>query len=331
MRARPNSVPWAASVLYEAMPAIEKRLGPGFLPAGEQLYPAGPDEYGEGGFSAVFPCARAGMVCKVTVDGSEAFLVEVLRKMGHLPGLPRYEAEAMKLTRAGEPVWIVWRQDLPAPTVYTDVGRRKQGIRHRYPIDEILFGKDKARRRDMSERCERESAEAGVTDERDLKAAQQAGLSIANLFVSMKDRSIASAQRILRGHMAWAARVFEPTCEDEWSGWRFMKRGESDLNSGERAALNVLAYEMLLGRLAVGRLVPEMAQSLLKLLEQGVLVCDVDPQNVSAARRPYTLFDGGFTFPLDGRWSGLWDSVGPRTERFWNHDARYGAMEVWLG
>ena len=96
MRARPNAVPWANAVLYEAAPAIERSFGRGFLPAGEQLYPGGPDEHGQGGFSAVFPCVKPGLVMKVTVDGSEAFLVEVLRKTSPEPVLDIHRVDARR-------------------------------------------------------------------------------------------------------------------------------------------------------------------------------------------------------------------------------------------
>jgi len=332
VRARPNAVPWANAILYEAAPSIERSFGRGFLPAGEQLYPAGPDEHGTGGFSAVFPCEKPGLVMKVTVDGSEAFLAEVLRKLGPMPGLPHYEREPMRLERDGEPVWIVWRKDLPPPNLAREMDARGAQVRDRYPEDRLWASKHGGRQYAWEQYAKAREA-VGLTEESDLGHAKNAGLTVSSIFTASEAHGsgIEGAQRSLRGQMAWAVRVFEPTYRDEMWGWRWTAKNERELSTSERSALELLGFEFIMNRLARGKLVPEMAQSLLRLVEEGVLVGDVNPDNVSAGVRPYTLFDGGFTLPLDPKWNGLWHSVGPRIERWWDHEARGNAFGVWVG
>lgn len=331
---KPNAPPWVSAPLLHAGPAIERVLGEGFLPVASSYYPAGSDVLGRGGFGYVLQTRTPGVVMKITVDGSEAFLVEVLRKIGgSWPGLPQYVAEAMRvdLEAGNEPVWIVWRKDTPPPTLDETVNKAISQVHERYPFDLEFTEKDRTKRRELRKRKTAAERKSGDGEREDLRGLMGAGMTVASAVSSMARRgaSIAESIRAIRGQVAWAQRVFDPSFES-WSGWRFAK-GESDLNAIEGAAVALLGYEMLLQSLATGGLVPELAQSMLRLLNAGVMICDVQADNVSAAVQPHTLYDGGFTLPIDPKWVGLWEQTDVRVARWFDHNARSRPWEAWIG
>lgn len=331
---RPNAPPWVSAPLLRAGPAIERALGEGLLPIASSYYPAGPDVLGRGGFGYVLQTRTPGVVMKVTVDGSEAFLAEALRKLsGSWPGLPQYVAEALRVdlpeVYETEPVWIVWRKDTPPPTLEGVAKEAVEKVRSRFDIDELNFEPDRVKRRAARERYREEMRQAGGPEIEDVRALQQCGMTVISLFSTVHSHggSMADAFRMLRGTAAWARRAFDPSFQDHW-GWSFCR--QRDVGLAGEASVALLGYEMLLGRLAIGCLMPELAKSLLRLLEAGVIVGDVQADNVSAAQRPATLFDGGFTVPIDAKWSVLWDKTDVRVARWFDHGARHRPWEMWL-
>jgi hypothetical protein len=320
-------------VLVHAGETIEKRYGERFLPQ-PAYYPAGPDVLGSGGFGYVLQARAPGVVMKVTVDGSEAFLAEALHQLGgDWPGMPFYVAEPMRIDQHGEPVWIVWRKDTPPPTIEDVINTAVSAVIDRFPLDlDMDPTLKREKRRALRAERGRAEAEAGGKEKEDLSTLMQCGMSVVSMIseVVRKGGDLRSALRVLRNHGPWARRAFDPSYEDSWTGWRFARR-ESDMSAAESAALRLLGYEMLLGRLAIGRKVPELAQSLARLLDEGIIVCDVQPPNVSAAVSPASLFDGGFTVPLYEKWLPLWSQIGVREKRWFDHDARYRPWEKWIG
>jgi len=205
----------------------------------------------------------------------------------------------------------------------------RHGIIHdRYDLFSLMAIKDKTERHEKRRRRATLEKKLGLDEIELLGETQQCGLAVASFLVHVVDKGgdVQDFQRMLYGMRTWAERNFDPT--SEYGRWRYAK-GENDMASKETAAIRLLGYEYHLSVLAVGTVVPEMAQSLLKLLEMGVFVADVQPDNVSAGVTPYTLFDGGFTLPLTARWNGLWEDVGAQPQRWWDWKRKDKAMEAW--
>lgn len=334
----PNAPPWVAGALVAALPQIESVLGPDFLPE-DGRFPAGPDVLGHGAFGYVMRARKPGVVMKLTIDGSEAFLCEALRQVGRMPGLPHYIGEAVRIACRGEKAWIVWRKDTPPPTLQAECGRRDSRVSARYRTYEhaaaeaMRAGEGRDLWRELDQKHGRLQREEGAVECTHLEGLNSAGLGIASQIAHRMRSgraSIADVQRQIKSAGPWAERVFQPYFGGHFDRWRYSLDPEArDPGYPYEVALRLLGYEFHLDNLAIGTLMPDLARSLLRLKQEGIVILDVQADAISAAGEMPTLFDGGLTLPVHSRWGRLWEQVGAQPI-WWDHDARTRAWEAWM-
>lgn len=300
---------WFENVLETAVPAILNTHGEGFLPAGG-------DELGCGGFGCVVACRQPGLVCKVTIDGSEAMFADVAQAKGwNLPGLPRWAGQPLHMDRPG-PVWLLWRQDIPDRPLSAYVSERYQALRKQY--------------KPFSKEHMAAMARDGSSQQSDhLEQAQQNGLAISSYLF---DRTCNAREhtsnpiRDLLNLRAWAESQFSPV--KHGISWTYHK-GKEELSHLERAAIGVLAYDWHLEQVAMGRLAPALASSLRLIAKRGLMLGDCSASNIASSPVP-TLFDCGFCIPLKTHWLGAWEEAGADMCPWWNHNEREKRLRAWI-
>lgn len=328
---KPNAPPVISALLQHAAPAIVSLNGEGFLPP-EAYYPAGPDVLGGRGFGFVLPTRTPGMVMKITLDGSEVFAVEAMRQVGQLPGLPRTQGQAMRVDWHGEPVWIYWREDAPPPSLEYFVDLLRKSVDRRFPHRELFAYRDEKRERWRQDRTRFED-ELGVSDAKRIAAAHDCAMGIAARIANQvvdEGRDIEFVLADLKAVEPEARAMFQPMERKSFIGGWTNAPGYDDLPYPFNVALDVLGYEFHLRAIEHGPLAPLLAKSLLRLLKAGVILCDADAQNISAADHTHpVLYDLGFCLPLQAKWLPLWHRVGTVMDRWWKHDERYKPWDNW--
>ena len=284
---------------------------------------------------AVLLARRAGTVLKVTIDGTECLLDEAMRVAGIRKALPPYVVEPLRVDYRGESMWLLWRKDTPPPNLRDArdqlVSLRDVAMGGEDEADRLLFEGARTKREIAWAKRVKLDQEFHLGEFDELAALNQAGLcyALSTGYAMGKGLTMREAIRRIQAVMPWAQKQFDPEYTGGYSGWQYT-RDRREHHFPDSVAVCLLAFEFHLQRLAVGKIMPELAQSLLGLLEAGVICCDIQADNISAAGPISTLFDGGFTLPTDDRWLDFWDHIGARTDRWSDHNLRYRAWDVFM-
>lgn len=320
--ARPNPTPpapppWVEWAIEQARPRIEALHGAKALPSSYEVL-------GCGVFGCVMRTQTDGVVCKVTLDGSEAFFARAQAKLGlYLPGVCRY-LEPLRVDSQAGPIWILWREQIEPPSYaqfYWDAPNF-QGEDDQ-TFDAILRIKDKQARRAAFEKLDEDRArwqrEQGTDAYEVLDELKNAGLAVSSRFAwylaNVDDRPAMFARELL-GKMRQAETMFEPRKSGAY--WLYAKKRVEDDHILD-AALDLLAYKWHLARLAASSMTV-LADALSKYLDEGLLLADVQPDNIARIGQTWTLFDAGFTIPIATRWNALWLDEKVEAGRWWSDD-----------
>jgi hypothetical protein len=255
--------------------------------------------YGCGGFSCVVDDGP-GMVFKVTADGSEAFFAVAQRGLGlNLPGIVTFVKVAnVELARR---VWVLERQEVTMPNLWAWAREASPSLE---PGERISAW---ARRMQSHETAEAEL----------LSEAQQCGLAVASVMwdVATKGGGVPEFLARIKPHEKWAAEHFAP--KKSGISWYY---GDDRHNGQDQvAAVRLLGFRFHLEKLAAGRLCPELAKALLRWLDEGIMLCDVNPDNVARDESGvWTLYDCGFAVPMAEGWNEAWKAVGADPTVWWN-------------
>jgi hypothetical protein len=145
------------------------------------------------------------------------------------------------------------------------------------------------------------------------------GLSVAARFATFIEAEGGSARgfaRVLAGNQAEAAAIFDPV--EGTLDWSYAKKTPED--PGLNAALRLLAYRFQLDRLAQSPTMPELAAAIRYYLDRGLLLADMNADNIAKVGDVWTLFDCGFTVPIDPRWDSMWHEEQLEPLQWWRQD-----------
>jgi hypothetical protein len=272
---------------------------------GRKLLPPGPQMLGMGAFGVVFPTRDPGWVCKVTIDGSEAFFARVQKRLAMYPkGTCRYLEPLRIFTPAG-PAWLVWKETVEEPTYDQWYYRNKKPPADlEFELDELEWSCHVEKIRAGMKLREKWEKKRGVDGFPILHAMQQASIGVALRFAQLSefdDRPAMFAIELDRA-MPEANSHFNPRWQA--GGWTY-----SDLSDRDPvldAATSLLAFEWQLDRLRGHRMLGDVADAISAFFGEGILLADAQPDNIARTRSGWTLFDCGFALPLDRRWNAMW-------------------------
>ena len=304
---------WIRRVIQRAEGSIVELHGRGFLPASW-------DTLGCGAFGCVMRTRTPGVVCKVTMDGAEAFFARAQGTLGQAPdGVCRFW-EPIQVPTKLVTAWVIWRQAVDMPHyrqyVYETPG---SGIDPSSWLD--VEGAEAQER--AYERIHRDMAAWDVAHGKDadeiLDEMTNVGLSVAARFATFIEAEGGSARgfaRVLAGNQAEAAAIFDPV--KGTLDWSYAKKTPED--PGLNAALRLLAYRFQLDRLAQSPTMPELAAAVRYYLDRGLLLADMNADNIAKVGDVWTLFDCGFTVPIDPRWDSMWHEEQLEPLQWWRQD-----------
>lgn len=315
---------WLRFAIERAEPRIVKLHGRHQLPESW-------DMFGCGGFGCVLPTRKPGWVCKVTIEGSEAFFARAQAKLDlYPPGVCRY-LEPIKVETGKGPVWIMWRQAIQGDNFrdWRDKHRTPRDIIEK--IDDAMFSEETGstymRKVKAAEKLKSEWRRQQGTDAYEiLKALQGQGLRVAATFSwfceNVDDRPYVFA-RMLADRAEPAKAIFEPSHDRLY--WHYTSKEIPRDDHLLDAAVGVLGYRYHLGQLEGHKLMGPLAAALKAYLDKGLLLADAQPDNIARVNGVWTLFDAGFTVPVSTRWNAMWLDVDPQTDR-WFGNKRW---DVW--
>jgi hypothetical protein len=313
---------------------IRDQVDPSLVPRTDRVL-------GCGVFGCTMETPDPDWICKVTIDGSEAFLARALERIGLLAGVCRY-LEPLHVDPPGGRIWVLWRSRVEMPTLQEVQRELRRGepdwTEMRWSkLDEIKEAKQepapgpRKSKRGLSETEHDEvdlwwkhvdQLEAEWEHERGtdaypiLEALTQDGLGLAGALAGESaDGSMDDFVRKLIDTSRAVLPRFAPS--EVMHHWRY---GDDSESLGyERAAFRLLGYGWQLGRLQDTVLVPELARGLRALYDAGVLMADLNDDNIAQLGGVWTLFDGGFCLPTSTDWVELWNQVGVVPSRWWNY------------
>lgn len=305
--------------------AIERSYEPIVALHGPAMLPSSPILLGAGAFGCVLPTHDPAWVCKVSIDGSEAFLARAQAAAGlRGKGVCEY-LEPVRTTSPAGPLWIMWRRAVGMPnfeTWYYDNFRPPKSSEDKW--DKMMFGSDRSLEESL--RLQKKwTTDRGLDGFEKLGEVQQAGMTVAFALSSflLEDMGTpADFSNALRSRGREAASLFNPVKKGIY--WCYTEQDTWD-DSVLTAAIRLLAYRWLLERLHGNILVGSLARALTKYLDRGLVLADCQPDNLGMLDGDWTLFDGGFTVPIHPRWDELWMQEGIRT-RLWTANDR---IDVW--
>ena len=310
-----NAQPWVQAVIDRAEPVIREMLGDEFVPVTVR---GALDELGCGGFGCVMPTSRPGMICKVTLDGTEAFFAEAAMKHGwRMPGLPKWLGSPLYVSHPA-PVWLLWREDIPGED-FSHVARERSGALR----DQIKL---KALGRDWLIQIRTADAVGGWETAERFSEAQQNGLAYAFYMhgsVSHGGADPLTVMRTVEGLMPWARDVFNPRKKGAY--WLYADR---EITGAERAAIGLLAYDWHLEQIAQGEHAPEVAQALRRLARSGMLVADCQPDNLSGESQPVKIRDLGISVPVSPKLMPEWEESRASMDA-WDRMIAIDRMRAW--
>ena len=304
---------WTRVVLVRDRVRLLPKVGEGWLPVDYEN-----DLLGCGVFGCVYSLPEKKLVLKVTSDGSEAFLAEVALRSGNPPGLCAYSQPIRTSTPAGN-VWLVWRERVEDRFFYKDVRQDAKELSEaiKAKCETGVLSEAKFR---LSTMLWRKGTPLGNAA-KELELAKSCSFSLASAFATAvaTGKSPWHMVRRIQEAIPWAeANFVEPRDSDLWPKYsRKPYEGEAEL------ALNVLCYRYHLGRAAAYAPIAPMCETLLALVDQGVMACDLNADNIAWLRGHWRLFDGGFTIPIDERWRPLWEKVGADSARWFHRGAEW--------
>lgn len=314
---------WARWAIETARPEI-------IAAHGRDKLPTSWDVLGCGVFGCTMNVGDPRWVCKVTVDGTEAFLADVLRERfdGHLPGLCEY-LEPIRLDSDAGPVWILWRSRVEMPTLEAELHRIGSALPNYSDLAWDCYDATKDQPKEVRSAAFRtchEQADAqrttdylrtGYDAKETVHELTNCGLSVAGWMRTLTVDGM--PERTFVNDLQQAARravsSFSPKHKTSW-GWTY---GDAELTGIESAAVRLLGYGFQLDRLRGNVLVPELAASLARLFDAGVLLCDLNSDNFARLDGVWTLFDGGFCVPTHERWLPTWERVRPNLWHWWSN------------
>ena len=341
MRRKEQAPGWARWAIEQARPKIVATVGPALLPSSWEVL-------GCGVFGCTMETSDSAWICKVTLDGTEAFLAGALERIGGAhPGLCPY-LEPIRLESEAGPVWILWRARVEMPTL-EDFKEPYEGLPDyselKYSRFDELAGKKSAHkhvgndpliRRSLQSKLPEEDGDEfgawwdeveamkladekarGIDFEDILSEMTSCGLAVASY---LKVRSLEGAgigefiDEVGRGVVEYAD-DFSP--HQSMHYWHYGRDGES--GGLHTAALRLLGYRFQLQRLQGNALVAELASTLGELTRRGILLCDLNRDNIARLGGVWTLFDGGFCVPISDGWVPLWNRVKPNLSHWWSN------------
>lgn len=306
---------WVQWVMQQAEPGVLELHGRSFMPSSWKML-------GCGMFGCVLPARQPGVVCKVTLDGSEAFFArahgDLAASAGAAPdGVCRYW-EPIRVDSPIGPVWVLWRQ-LVAPQLYRD------HVAPPFPKEDEPYWKikdpvaqDRAYRKLKQDRAAWERKHG--TDAREiLEELTSCGLNVASR-LAMTGGNLDTFLRELSRTRAQAGAGFNP--QRSTMAWHYssVTVKEFDADPMLYASVQLLAYRFHLERLFASPTMPQLASALEFYLEHGLLLADLNADNIAWLDGAWTLFDAGFTVPIAGKWKSLWKRENVRTDRWWDNN-----------
>lgn len=308
---------WMLALIARAAPTIARLHGPALLPAG-------PEMLGCGSFGCVFETLDPMWVCKVSIDGSEAFFARAQQRLGRAPpGVCEY-LEPLRVRSAAGPIWIMWRRAVTMPTF--DVWMSKNCRPPRDIEDkwfEMELEGEKQWQRSM--RLQKQwRLHRGCDAKAAIEEIQQCGLAIAFTFETYVQEigQPADFANDLRNRRRLAEQQFEPKPGMAGS-WSYAPQYPDDPML--RAALRLLGLRWHLSRMKAHKLIGPLARAMQAYLDAGLVVSDAQPDNVALVDGVWSVFDAGLSVPIHPRWDELWMDEDVRTRR-WGAEGR---MQVW--
>jgi len=321
----PSWIRWA---IERAEPAIARLHGRDFLPRDWTML-------GCGVFGCVLFARKHGIVCKVTLDGSEAFFARAQAKLGkYMPGVCRYWEPVRVESKVG-PIWIVWRESIDPPSyaehcTHSPSFRADDGQEGRIWMIEDREKRLAAQRRLAMARAK--WAEQHGTDCYEiLTELANVGLAVSVRFATYSaniDNRPAAFVRELAAKQKQAEDLFEPRKNGAY--WAYSRAEYASEDRILNAAIDLLAYRWHLDRLAKSPTMPQLAEALRSYLDDGLLLADVQPDNVARRDGVWTLFDCGFTVPVAKRWNDMWLDEKVDPDRWWDSERwnRHEALQT---
>jgi len=268
---------------------------------GRDLLPV-PELLGCGAFGCVLPTSNPDWVCKVSIEGSEAFFAGAQAITQLWPkGVCEY-LEPLRVRSPAGPIWIMWKSAVEEPTFhawYYAHNRPPKELEDEWDFGDLPLEEMIRRRRKWEK-------DRGLDAFDLLHEVQQSGMTVAMGFSDHLLRGAHPTEfaRVLRSRQREASRMFRPrkrgidwfyTDEDVWK--------DRDLH----AAVRLMAYEWHLERLRGNILLGPFAKAALTYLARGLVLGDCQADNFGKSKGVWTLFDAGFCVPVHSRWAETWE------------------------
>lgn len=320
---RPNPTHDAPDWLRFAVERAEPRI---VKLHGRQMLPESWDMFGCGGFGCVLPTRKPGWVCKVSIEGSEAFFARAQAKLDlYPPGVCRY-MEPIEVETGKGPVWIMWRQAIESENFRDwrdshrtppDLEAKIEALEWNEETSKSAFMRKFKAGQKLREDWEREQ---GTDAYEILEALQQQGLRVAATFSwfceNVDDRPYVFA-KMLADRAEPAKAIFEPSHDRLY--WHYTSKEIPRDDHLLDAAVGLLGFRYHLAQLEGHKLMGPLAAALKAYLDKGLLLADAQPDNIAMVGGVWTLFDAGFTVPVSTRWNAMWLDVDPQTDRWFGN------------